>query len=550
MVDPGRLFRTARHLRARQIAARVANGLPRPRPTLRRTPPLRRAASRLVGAVPRPAAWIDASEVRLLNRTHRFASGVDWRAPGEDGLWLYNLHYFADLATPGATTERPWLLDLVEGWTAANPPGARPAWEPFPTSRRIVNWIKCAMSGGTLPPSVIDSLALQVRHLSGRVEHHLAGNHLIANAAALVFGGLFFDGAQASRWSGKGLRLLLREVEEQVLSDGGHFERSPMYHSLVLEDLLDVINLLGAYPEGVPSELRDRRGELVDAARRMLSWLAATVHPDGGLAFFNDSTFGVSPTYRELREYAGRLDLRPWETALSDVHHLPESGLVRATSPDGRTLVLFDVGPVGPDYQPGHSHCDSLSLEISRDGERLLVNTGVSTYEGGEARSRERETAAHNTVRIDGREQSEVWASHRCGRRARPLEVAVGERWAEAAHDGYRYLPGRPIHRRRLVVENEGVQVIDTVEGGGEHLLEWFMHLHPAVAAELAGGDVTLRRGGRTVAHVHLPGEATVRLKEGAWHPGFNLSEPNTLIVAACSQRLPRRHTVRIAWGG
>ena len=118
---------------------------------------------------------------------------------------------------------------------------------------------------------------MQVRWLAQRLEWHLLGNHLFANAKALVFAGLLFDGAEADRWLTKGLSIVHRELPEQVLPDGGNFELSPMYHSIILEDLLDLINVARAYPDPTMAASVDRWRE---TAGRMLSWLSALCHPD------------------------------------------------------------------------------------------------------------------------------------------------------------------------------------------------------------------------------------------------------------------------------
>ena len=81
-------------------------------------------------------------------------------------------------------------------------------------------------------------------------------------------------------------------------------------------------------------------------------------------------------------------------------------------------MALLDVAPVGPDYLPGHAHADTLSFELSLFGQRVLVNSGTSQYEAGPERSRQRGTAAHNTVIVDGHDSSEVWAGFRVARRA------------------------------------------------------------------------------------------------------------------------------------
>ena len=168
---------------------------------------------------------------------------ADWQRADLEKLWLYNLHYFDDLRARDAAGRRAEQRALLERWVRENPPGMGVGWEPYPCSLRIVNWIKWALAGGELGPALEQSLALQAEHLSRHVEHHLQGNHLLANAKGLAFAGLFFSGAAAQRWLAAAVALLERQLPEQILADGGHCERSPMYHALVLEDLLDLINL-------------------------------------------------------------------------------------------------------------------------------------------------------------------------------------------------------------------------------------------------------------------------------------------------------------------
>lgn len=112
-------------------------------------------------------------------------TAADWQNPCWPRLWLYNLHYFDDLASDAAAAHRDWHRALVARWIGENPPMQGPGWEPYPLSLRIANWIKSALgpaSGGPAWTSDrIASLALQVRCLL-QLEYHLLGNHLWANA--------------------------------------------------------------------------------------------------------------------------------------------------------------------------------------------------------------------------------------------------------------------------------------------------------------------------------------------------------------------------------
>ncbi len=268
-----------------------------------------------------------------------------------------------------------WHRALVARWVLENPPGRGSGWEPYPTSLRIVNWVKWALAGNALEEVARQSLAVQTRFLRERLETHLLGNHLWANAKALVFAGAFFDGAEAEAWRVKGLGLLRRELEEQILPDGGHFERSPMYHAIVLEDVLDLLQLARVYPGRFTDEHVAAWREIVP---RMHRWLRVMTHPDGGISFFNDAAFDIAPALAALTEYAAALGVACDLAPLADIEALTGSGYVRLQF--GPAVMIADVGEIGPDHLPGHAHADTLSCELSLRGRRVLVNAGTSTY--------------------------------------------------------------------------------------------------------------------------------------------------------------------------
>ena len=448
----------------------------------------------------------DAMTFEFLNETRTVRES--WRVPDASDLWRYNLHYFDDLTALSAESRKAWHDDAIGRWLAGNPAGSGTGWDPYPTSLRIVNWIKFVLASGGGDASLDRSLATQARHLERRIEYHLLGNHLLANAKALCFAGLFFDGPEANAWRDKGLRILSREIPEQVLPDGGHFERSPMYHSIVLEDLLDLANLSRAYGEEL--------GSIPEAAGRMLGWLAAMCHDDGEISFFNDGATGTAPSPMELVRYAGELGISPMDagTALDcgrvAAFNLSASGYIRARTPGAS--VLIDVARVGPDYLPGHAHADTLSFEASIHGQRVIVNGGTSRYGKGPQRDAERGTLAHSTVTIDGQDSSEVWDGFRVARRAYPRELRVScegdELVVACAHDGYRRLPGHPLHRRRWRIGADRLQIIDRIEGPFREAVARFI-LHPDVACTLEGEG--------TSATLALPGSRSVGVRiEGA----------------------------------
>ena len=535
-----RYFHTLRHLRPIQVAARLRARLQSPVADTRAPPP-RRSLTGIYEPVIRGAPSLVAENTfRFLNVERACTEAGDWRNPQATKLWLYHLHYFDDLNARDAEVRAAWHTALLRRWVDQNPPGAAIAWEPYPVSRRIVNWVKWSARGNELPPTCQASLAVQARWLNRRVEYHILGNHLLANASALVHAGLYFSGAEAQAWYEHGMRLITRELREQILSDGGHFERSTMYHAAVLGDLLDLINLVRAAAAALPADW-------AVSASRMHRWLSVMSHPDGEISFFNDAAFGIAPRLAELSAYAARLGLEPQAPALETLTLLQPSGYVRAVA--GPAMLLCDCAPVGPDYLPGHAHADTLSFELSLDGQRLLVNSGTSRYGSDFERHRQRGTAAHNTVVVDGLDSSEVWGGFRVARRARPKLICAQansrEILIEASHDGYRRLSHGGEHTRRWALERNSLSIEDRLDGKFESA-EAYFHLHPQVRIRAAGEEEVVLESAERMVRMRFSGAACVRVQPGTWHPRFGES------IANCHLRVRLRAghlQTRLLWG-
>lgn len=422
---------------------------------------------------------------RFLNREDEVRTAADWDRADREALWTYNLHYFDDLNARNAGERSEWHRSLLARWIAENPVGRGRGWDPFPTSLRLVNWIKWLWRGNAPVDGMIQSMAVQARWLERRIEYHLLGNHVLADAKGLLFAGLAFGGAEGERWLRKGCRLLCEQVAEQFLPDGGHFELSPMYHALLIEDLLDVINAgRGTLGEAVLEKLGDY-------AARALGWLETLADEQGRLPLLNDATGGVSATLCELRDYAAQIRIRPDTSNLRSVQFAHGwtgrccSGYWVLTN--GLFRLWFDAAPLGPDYQPGHAHGDMLSVLLNYSGEQVLTDTGVSTYERGKQRDHERSVAAHNTVRIDGLDQAEFWGAFRVARRGHPRGFRLLEDGIECGHDGFDVQRRGLFHTRRLELRSDGFAVRDMVNAPGEHSFEAFWHFAPGLKLERLG---------------------------------------------------------------
>lgn len=539
-----RLLHTVRYLKFKQVAYRLYYRFRKPKPCTESAPNLRNALVGWSGLAYVMPATHDGKTFTFLGTTAQLNG--DWNSAEFPKLWLYNLHYHDDLNAKGADERFEICSQLVDDWIAANPTLQGNGWEPYCISLRVVNWVKwlSRLKPEEVKPDWVESLASQIDALDQQLEHHILANHLFANAKALVFAGVFFGGQQGEHWLQKGLKLLDQEVAEQFLADGAHYELSPMYHAILLWDLADLICLQRS------TELPELQRRAVEWKPRFLSgmhWLQSMVHPDQHISFFNDATLGIAPTLSDLIGYAECLELViPASTAVSELQGqlLAASGYAVVDWPTNHRLIA-DLACVGPDYQPGHAHADTLSCELSLFGQRVLVNSGISQYGEDAERHRQRSTAAHNTLEIDSENSSEVWSGFRVARRARPFGVGVKECDSHvtlnASHDGYRRLAGKVTHQRQWLAESASLTITDHLSGHYSHAVVYW-HLHPDIGlVELSDTsfELTMPQGQR--ARLNITG-ADVQVCESTWHPGFGKSISNQKLVLKLSEHVLMTH--------
>ncbi|MCU1486946.1 MAG: Heparinase family protein [Actinomycetia bacterium] len=502
----------ARGLRPAQVAHRAR--LRVQREVQRRLPgPARRLLTRPVGAPPpgwpggfRPLALLDADldeahaagsgHFDLLGEARALGSPIDWRVDGTSRLWAFHLHYLEwawglvddpDRERASASFEAMWC-----SWKAVVPFGAGDAWAPYVVAVRT--WVLCGLADALLDDEarhrtgIVADLALHAGYVRANLELDVGGNHLVKDLKAVIGAGVWLGD---DRLVAAGLRHLRGQLDHQVLADGGHFERSPAYHVQVLADLVDVEGVLPSPPAWLTSRTAAMRG-----------WLAAMVLPSGNIPLLGDAVPvapGLLAALAPARTVPGLDDLLP------SGHVVAEMGL--------RGHLVVDVGPPGPRDLPAHAHADCLSFVLCVDGRDVFVDGGTSTYDPGPRRAFERSTAAHNTVEVDGADQTPLFGTFRAGAPAVPhveeLRPVEGGFVLRAWHDGYERLPGAPRHERTITAGPDGLVLDDEVHGSGRHRVTSRLHVAP-------GLDVVPVPGGLRVGPVLVRWPAD----EPAWVPG------------------------------
>ncbi|MEX2454492.1 MAG: alginate lyase family protein, partial [Rhodospirillaceae bacterium] len=410
---------------------------------------------------------------RLLNRDFDFGSveGIAWRGDFGEGanplrrMVLAYMGYVVPLLATGAPEGLSATRRMLAGLEAQSPwsaPGVlRDVWNAYAASHRLINLLSglalYRRAGGPADPDAEREILAHVRlcaeFVRRNLERDIQFNHLMKNLVALsVYAAGCGTPPAPLRFLAGAVPTALRR---NVLGDGGHAERSPMYHALALLD----VRMLAAsrlFPE-------DWQPALDGIEAKMTAALAAMSHADGDIALFNDSWIGEAPS-------AGALA----PVAASGLSRLPETGYVRLAGGDDDAV--FDCGPCGPDAQPGHAHADFLSVETAVGGVRFLVDTGVPTYTAGPLRGSSRSAAAHNGPRLTDAEPVEFWKSFRVGRRGRAGELDpdafADHGWrgtplrAAGWQDGYGFL-GVDVRRLVALWPGEGLLVADLWTGAG-----------------------------------------------------------------------------------
>jgi hypothetical protein len=473
-------------------------------------------------------------------------------------------------AMSGAAKYFEELAEQLDSWFAACPSGLGPNWaSSLEAAIRLVNWsIAWQLIGGAGCRQFESPryAALRLRWLRSVFEHaefvrgwfslhSSANNHLIGEAAGLFVAGVTWPHwKRASLWADTGKRVLEREALAQNAPDGVNREQAVWYQHFVLDFL--VFCLLAGRANG-----RRFSAEYEARIESMLDYLASIMDAGGNVPQFGDADDGRMARlaqgegfcpYKSLLATGailfGRGDFKLKAGALDDKTRAligpgadEEYGRLdtkktrlplRRTFPHGGCYVLgcdfdtpaeirlvADAGPLGYRSIAAHGHADALSFTLSAAGRELLIDPGTYAYHTrGAWRQYFRGTSAHNTVRIDGLDQSVqggnfLWlkkANAACSVWLSSAEKDCFEGW----HDGYLRLPDPVKHRRLIELDKRAHRIVveDTLEMAEDHEVELFFHCHEESRVGAVDGGFVVRRGEASL-RITLPGTQGARIE-------------------------------------
>tara|TARA_R100000353_G_scaffold175198_2_gene144917 strand:+ start:16387 stop:17913 length:1527 start_codon:yes stop_codon:yes gene_type:complete len=451
--------------------------------------------------------YLGNNKFTFLNIKHNFGQEIDWNHQEYGKLWNYNLQYANYVMQEEISVdEKIRLINHLYEALVSN----KLLLEPYPASLRVINIIRLFSYKKLNDANIQKNVYGELQFLSERPEYHLLGNHLLENAFALLMGGAFFSN---NDWIAQGEKILLEQLDEQILKDGAHFELSPMYHKIILFRMLELIDWYGKYQSHKSTFLQF----LILKTEKMCSWLENITFQNGDVPHFNDSAIDISYNSKWLIDYARSLDIT-WEN-----YPLGESGYRSKNTKVYECRV--DFAQIGPSYQPGHAHADALSFILYHNDIPVFVEQGTSTYDIGERRNLERSTSAHNTVVVNNQNQSEVWSGFRVARRATTTITNDAEDNIAAYHDGYKKLGVK--HYRAFKFKPDNITILDSLLKKIDGV--FYLHLHP---------NCTIVQRSSTIFEINSSikiefiGSKKVAIEEYLYAYGFNkYLKSNRLII-------------------
>lgn len=426
-------------------------------------------------------------QTSILNINRHLRLPEDWNTKDETLLWQFHLHYLEDLSTEFAQLNQKFFKDLILSWLQNNTDYSQVGWHPYPTSKRTINMLKFALNGAVLPQIILNLISEQAKFVACHLEKDIQANHFFTNLVALAF----WENCSSNKISHLDVaREIQQQLQEQILSDGMHYERSPMYHNQFTYEVLDLINLLSTRKnlahryKVLLHDLREKCPLLLKASK-ILSLC------NNKISCFNDTAVGSAIQENFLTKYARVLGLNIQHPILPKISKLCASGFIRADN-DEFTLIM-NAGNVTSNNQPGHTHAESLSFELCDHSNIIFQNPGISTYADSARRSFERSTQFHNTVVIDQENSSDTWGSFRLGNRActriLTCEHDSNHIRIAASHDGYKTRRKPIYHKREIILGTSKLVVSDEIFGPWQ-LAHSFFYLSPQTNVARIGDEL------------------------------------------------------------
>lgn len=411
-------------------------------------------------------------EFTFLNKKEKLKLPFNWNNKNWERLWQFNLHYFYWARNSIESYINKGTIDsyllklplLINQWIENNPIGKGDGWHSYTISLRLRNWLWIIQ---TFPEirnkKIFISIRKQLLWLYTHLEDSNGGNHYLENLCALIIISLQFEDKKTDQIYSFSLNKLHIELNQQILKDGGHEERTASYHILIMDRLIEVGCVINSKNYETPEWLNK-------AIKSMLNWTKYIKLKKNNFPRFNDSPVDGCPEIVKVIDFANsflygnnkslkRLNgirrklidnsqinkTKIIEPNINPILNLKDTGWTIIRPGKGWEVVVKS-GESGPKHLAGHTHSDLFSFDIYLNGIPIIIESGTSTYKLDKIRNYERSGQAHNVFELIHNnkiiEPVEVWSNFRAGRKAKILTQNSGTNkngtyWVKSSHDGY-----------------------------------------------------------------------------------------------------------------
>ena len=377
----------------------------------------------------------------FLNKSIKFKNTIEWNNKiinKGTRLWKLNLHYqeyLIDISNLYLQTKNKKLLSFIEttinSWVSENlyhsKENFKASWNSYSVSLRLMTYIEvyCLLKNHITDKKKLLNIILNHHYfLKNNIEYDLRGNHLFENFLALTNSSIFLKlDNDFNMFSTK----LKKEIKNQILNDGAHYELSSMYHGIILKRLIKTNLFLNANNLNIELEKF-----IFYYINLMMNWIIK-IQISNNIPLLNDSTPEHTLNLHDLNQIYYKAFKEKF--ILDSKFKLKESGYRKFVN--SKYEALIDVGNIGPKEQTGHSHADTFNTIISINKTDLFIDPGISTYNKSFIRDNERSSSYHNTITLDNFNSSEIWSSFRVGKKCKVNLLVDKEDYVEASHDGY-----------------------------------------------------------------------------------------------------------------
>ncbi len=458
-------------------------------------------------------------KIKVFDNEIIFNRDFSWSIKNQNKLFLYNLHYFNFLDKVNSKNIEQYKK-IIYHWIDNNFIHLSVGLDPYPTSKRLINWINLISKFKLKDKKIINSIKMQSQFLKKNIEYHLDANHLISNLICIIYIINFDKSIFNLNERDYYYKVFYSELSKQILKDGGYFERSPSYHILILNDLLNLYYYLDNSKINIKI-----KNKLIKKIIVMNKWMISILHPDKNIPFFNDSNFShnidISNLLKRINAFLSNLNHPKYVEEKNKLIVLKDTGFYIYSN--NIFKLISSISNIKPDFQPGHSHANSLAFELSFGKKRLFVNSGINTYENNTDRIYQRSTSAQNTIEINDKNSSDIWKSFRVGKRAKVFDLF--EKYSNksvifgSSHNGYSSFFKKLIHKRTFKIYEDNFMIKDEIYGDFKKAIVRFF-LHP---------DIKIQKNSFIIDNniVYFKINNKFYIEESEWYPSFGKVKKN-----------------------